>query len=183
LKPVQFHLIAMQSLCACSSSADVFSNDNLPQPFEHGLGNNEGTQMPCEELCQLLFARVGLWTLTAVTGAMVVYVSSFLQFPDEGTSAMAAFQEARECEVVCYLPVFSRVATIENLLAAFPHFLAHQRLMNPLGRLCRRTRTRPYTRGSEASCAVSSPGFCSCSYETEIPLRRPSWRETSVSIH
>src|SRR5580692_8637857 len=53
----------------------------------------------------------------------------------------------------------------------------------PLGRLCRRTRTRPCRCGSEEFYAVSSPGFCSCFYETEIPLRRPSWREPLVSIH
>jgi hypothetical protein len=45
---------------------------------------------------------------------------------------MAAFEEAREGEIVFDLAVLSLVATVQDFLAALPRLSTHQRLMNTL---------------------------------------------------
>src|SRR5580704_4032522 len=122
----------MEGLRARGAFSNVTRNDRLPHPFEDGGGNDEGTQLAREAVCQLFFASVRLWALPAVSSAMVVHVASFLDLTDQRTSTVAAFKEAREGEIVFDLSVLSLVATVQDFLAPFPRLPTHQRLMNTL---------------------------------------------------
>src|ERR1700680_1495214 len=123
---------ALVNLRARGLFGNVIADQLFLQPVEHGGRYDQGAQLSGEAVHQRFFAGVWLRTLSAVPGAMVVQIASFLEFTHEGTSTMATCEEAGEGEIVFDLTILSLMTSVEDLLAAFPDLPSHKRLMNSL---------------------------------------------------
>ena len=62
---------------------------------------------------QQFLARVRLLAFTSVTRAVIVHISSFLEFADHDASTMATADETCECEIVFHPSCFLLSAVIE----------------------------------------------------------------------